>query len=871
MKRVFLLVFLLFVSASGASAQRVTEIKGRALDETGAPVVGVLVTATSVDATNILAYTSSGSDGSFTLRSSSGFPDRIRLTARSMITKEQAKVISSSDGFVEFHLQEEVQELNEVHVQGAIIEEIGDTLNYYVEGFRTDTDRNIGDVLKKLPGIRVTASGSILFQDREISKLYIEGMDLLQGRYGLAINNLDASKVAAIQVLQNHQPIKVLSGEVLPETAAINIKLRKSALGAFFLNAQLGLGVPLWLLSNELVGMRFTSDQQNILLYKGDNSGRDIIREMTSYYGTSGGTSVNLFSPERPASPPFSSLFNNAHIGSINDLRLIGKGYTLTSNINYLYDRHHSVGKSERHITIDGGENDVIIKEELQYKLKKRELNGSFVLEKNETDFFENNRFDFFVKKNGEESSVDGYAPVIQSLTLPSFSLEDSYRRMWNTSSGRRLTLEGKVIYSSDNHSFQVNPVLFPDLSVLSSSASQKVSYKRFESDAYVAWNYSINKWSLGLRTGGLFSVYKLETDMMAGGVQVQTDSLRNDVRRLGAGFQGMVSLGYRNDRVSFTSNVPLRLQFLEVYNSASGRKQGGFYPLFEPNLTLSWQMTNRFRIMVNSLRNESYGSVLDDMTGYLMRSYRNLSRGDGTVHKSSTTRASLGLNYRNPFNSLILMATIQYQNTHREFINEVLYGGVLSTINWIRYPNDSPNVTTRAGFQYRINPLSTLVVLEGSFNKGKTMAMNQGILSEVRVVSYSLAPTFTTMINSLMIQYISSFDIGRHNIKGKADFEPILTINQSVVISYALFKGFSFNASAKHYYNNLLSPKRSFLFADLGLRYKKNKTEIRLDWTNVFGTTEYASFSYNDVTSSYSSTRLRPSELLLRVNFSIF
>jgi hypothetical protein len=170
MNRVLLCVFLLFVSASGASAQRVTEIKGRALDETGAPVVGVLVTATPVDATNILAYTSSGSDGSFTLRSSSGFPDRIRITARSMITKEQAKVISSSDGLVEFRLQEEVQELNEVHVQGAIIEEIGDTLNYYVEGFRTETDRNIGDVLKKLPGIRVTAGGSILFQDREISK-----------------------------------------------------------------------------------------------------------------------------------------------------------------------------------------------------------------------------------------------------------------------------------------------------------------------------------------------------------------------------------------------------------------------------------------------------------------------------------------------------------------------------------------------------------------------------------------------------------------------------------------------------------------------------------------------------------------------------
>jgi len=792
-----------------------------------------------------------------------------------MVTKAQEKVISSAEGYVEFRLEEEIQQLNEVHVQGSRIEQKGDTLNYYVESFRDATDRSIGDILKKLPGIHIASGGRILYQNKEISKFYIEGMDLLQGRYGLVTNNLDASKVATVQVLENHQPIKVLAGEELPETAAINIKLRKSALGAFFMTAQIGFGIPLWLLSNELVGMRFTSNQQNMLVYKGDNTGRDIVQEMTSYYGTSGGTALNLFSPERPWTPSVDAqyrLFNNAHIGSINDLHILGNGYSLTGNINYLYDSQHSRGAAERHITVDGGSQDVHIREEMNDLLKKRELNGTFVLEKNEPDYYENNRLDFYVKKNGEESTVEGLAPIVQSLTLPSFSIEDNYRRLWRNKAGRRLTLEGKIIYSSENQSLQLDPVLFQEMSLLSSTARQDVSFDRFESEAYVAWSYSKNGWSLGLQTGGIYSFYGLETDIMAGTVTLPVDSLRNDLKRVGAGLIGMVSVGYHQGRISFSSNAPYRLQYLEVGNNLSGRKEGGFYPLLEPNLTLIWQMTNRWSMVLNSLRNESYGTIMDDMTGYLMRSYRNMSRGDGTIHKSSSTRATLSASYRNPWNSLFLSASAQLMNSHRDYINEVFYDGILSTVNWTYHPNNSNTLTGTGRIEYTFEAINTEARLSGSYGYGTSVALNQGVLSKVLSHYYTVAPSLTTTITrNLIIKYSSTWREGRNSVVGKAVFAPIRTLNQTFTLAAAPFDGMTVTATVNHYYNGLLRPIPSYWFANLGLRYKKDKTEIRLDWTNVFGTTEYASFSYSDVTSNYSSTRLRPSELLLRVNFSIF
>src|SRR5690554_4852077 len=161
---------------------------------------------------------------------------------------------------------------------------MGDTINYSVLSFIDETDRSIGDVLKKLPGVQVLSSGKILYQNKEISKFYVEGLDLLQGKYGVATNNIDAQQVATVQVLENHQPIKALKDMEVPENAAINLRLKQSALGAFFVTAQAGIGLPPLLLSNELIGMRFTRTQQNMLVYKGDNTGRDISKELTSFY-----------------------------------------------------------------------------------------------------------------------------------------------------------------------------------------------------------------------------------------------------------------------------------------------------------------------------------------------------------------------------------------------------------------------------------------------------------------------------------------------------------------------------------------------------------------------------------------------------------
>ncbi len=55
----------------------------------------------------------------------------------------------------------------------------GDTIVYDVAAMTKAGDRNIEDVIKKIPGIQVDDSGGISYDGEPINHFYIEGLDLM--------------------------------------------------------------------------------------------------------------------------------------------------------------------------------------------------------------------------------------------------------------------------------------------------------------------------------------------------------------------------------------------------------------------------------------------------------------------------------------------------------------------------------------------------------------------------------------------------------------------------------------------------------------------------------------------------------------------
>lgn len=79
-----------------------------------------------------------------------------------------------------------------------------------------------------MPGIDVRSDGRIQYQGQDINKFYIEGSDLLGGKYGVATNGISYDDVGAVDIMENHQPMQVLSGISFSEQAGINLRLKTS-------------------------------------------------------------------------------------------------------------------------------------------------------------------------------------------------------------------------------------------------------------------------------------------------------------------------------------------------------------------------------------------------------------------------------------------------------------------------------------------------------------------------------------------------------------------------------------------------------------------------------------------------------------------
>ena len=127
-------------------------------------------------------------------------------------------------------MQSSSEQLKNINVTSSQIKEQGDTLTYYVATFAKEQDKSIGDVLKRMPGLKVDDSGKIQYQGSDINRFYIEGNDMLGGRYGVATNGISASDIGSVEIMENHQPLQVLGGIAFSDRAALRSEEHTSEL-----------------------------------------------------------------------------------------------------------------------------------------------------------------------------------------------------------------------------------------------------------------------------------------------------------------------------------------------------------------------------------------------------------------------------------------------------------------------------------------------------------------------------------------------------------------------------------------------------------------------------------------------------------------
>ena len=326
-------------------------------------MAGVNILVKPVRSKMILGYSSTDGYGRYSLSFKTEL-DSVIVFLSGFNVDGQSIVVVNKNQVLDFSAILAEQSIREATVKADPIARKRDTITYYTSSFIEQTDRSIGDVIRKMPGMEISKDGQIKYNGEPINKFYIEGLDMLGDNYGIASNNVQAKDIAAVEVIERHQPIKLLEEWVRTDKAVINLKLKSGAKGAWNGVVEGGVGYKPWLWTAEVMPMYFGRKFQTIITYKTNNMGEDVSDELMSFSERSAESNGQLHIV-KPSSPPLYEnmyLQNNIHAVSLNAINKLSDSKDLTINAYYVHDAVLSEGITTSEYYLDE-ENPLVITE----------------------------------------------------------------------------------------------------------------------------------------------------------------------------------------------------------------------------------------------------------------------------------------------------------------------------------------------------------------------------------------------------------------------------------------------------------------------------------------------------------------------------
>ena len=208
-------------------------IRGRVLDSAGAPLPFAQVQLYRPEGRSPVAFTQSNPKGLFTLKVKD--PGTYRLEVRSLGHAEHLQEVLLGNvpevQLGSIQLRAHYEEIHAVQVLGERpVVRKGDSLIYRVEAFAKGNEKSIGEVMNKMPGLKVESDGSVSYQGKPVERMMVGGADLFGRGYGVLTNNLNPNSVKEVQVLENFEENRLLKRmRSTSERVAINLEMKDGA------------------------------------------------------------------------------------------------------------------------------------------------------------------------------------------------------------------------------------------------------------------------------------------------------------------------------------------------------------------------------------------------------------------------------------------------------------------------------------------------------------------------------------------------------------------------------------------------------------------------------------------------------------------
>ena len=864
------------------AAQEAVTVRGRVTrSDSGAPVEDANVMLCRSDGRSVYRFAVTSADGTYSV-AYTGDDDSLAVRVTGFNLRPRTVVIPARSMTVDLSVEWIPMELREVTVRAEPVERRADTVIYHVSDFREDGDRTIGEVMRKMPGIEVTGSGRLRYNGREIGRMYVEGLDMLESRYGLATNTIRAEDIESVEVMEDHQHIKIYEEQGLPGAPAVNLRLKEGAKGTWggYLAAGGGYRPAMWY--GEAAAMYFGRRFQTMDTYKTNNTGDDVSEEIFgSIPGFSGGSS-SVLGVRRPSVPPFGKvryLDNQTHMVSANSIVRLREDLNMRANVQYQHDLREDEGASVTTYHLAGQGQEFSVSEGILSSSLLDRLTADIDVESNTKERYITDKLSFSGSWRTDRGGVDNDgARVEQSLRHPALSLDNRFHYMrgrgpltWDVSSD--------ISYSDRPETLRVTPLLYDGIfgeGASASGAEQSLSSRRLTAYNRAGLTFNRNGWfvSLTLRADAAVDMMRSELSPLSlDGMPAQAaDSMRNDIFRQEYTLALQPSVSYRiGKRFSVSAYASLGYKGIRQEDRVRGGTAVLDRPLVSPALSMQLAVTPELRLSASAAYDESYGGLYSDYGGYIMSNYRHISRTGGDIPRNRNQNYSLGLSYAATHIATFAKLSGGYWRSWRSHTYGTVYDGTLTRMETVDSPALSHGVNVAANASKLFFAISTTVKLSASWSRTWSALHRQYELYRSEMDNVSGALSFNTRFcDWAALDYGISASRSRSVTDLGGAQPPIHSLRQNAALNLSFAKSFFLRVGGEHYYNDAVRGYRSMFFLDASLSWRMKRLELSLECRNLLGTETYSSASYSDITTYVYTYRLRPLTALLKIRFTL-
>ncbi|WP_212906120.1 carboxypeptidase-like regulatory domain-containing protein [Capnocytophaga stomatis] len=865
-------------------------IKGKVFDYQKVPVEMANVLLSDSTNTEIIAYGITQTDGSYALKTS--FEGKIHLKFSHLGYSSRTMEINIRKGenlIDDVWLEEKAFDLEGVIVRTeSPVVQRKDTVRITTKYFTDGTEKNVEEMLRKIPGLQVETDGTIKVGNKEIEKIMVEGDDFFEKGYKILSKNMPSQPIEEVEVLSRYSHNRLLKNIEESNKIALNLKLNDKSKRVWFGNADVAYGL-VSKNKHHLKGnlMNFGKKNKYYFLSNfnnvGDNSfasTQNTINPIRFDQSVTMGNDTHLsnlikISPPNLGFKQIHSQINNTKLLSLNGifnptekLKIKAQGLFSWNKVHFFQNTTETVQIHNTNFTntqsyhLTNKEKVIFGKLDASYDFSENKMLQSSTIV-NYGNFYDNTHLLF----NGNST--------IENLKHQNDFFDHKVAYTQKVKERKIILITGRYICESAPQNYNVNKYyfsdLFPNFDEIDNVKQNVSGAMQFAGINALFMNRTQRGHLLEIQLGNEYKKDKLQSQFTL----FQNNTPITNLKNFGNNATYQENDLYFKTKYTYhllnNCNLTGKLDFHQLFNHFEDEyNTNGQYALYlNPSVNLDWKINKNNNINISYSYNNNNVKMIDIYNGFVMTRFNSLSKGASNFDKLNTSNLTLNYNIGNWGDRFFATALFIYRKNHNFLSTNSIIDKNFTTYEKIHVKNREI-IIFNTKIDYYFKSISNNLKLDLGFHQSNFKnKVNHSELRNGKNYSFNYGFELRSAFRGIF-----NYHIGTKWNSSKVKIG-ILSRFFTDNISFADFS-FRFNkktilkTQCERYFFGNLPANQEYYFLDFELEHKfsDEKITFAVVGKNLMNTKTFRKHSISDIGTSTTEYRLLPRFALLRMTY---